>query len=93
MPILSELKEFLWAFNGQWLTRMSGPFTVPFTLLALFVPSSRLKLLFAVMAIACAAVSSFGVWAVEHRARLKAEEKPRVKKEDWAKLATEFAPE
>ena len=74
MPILREIGHFFAAFNGQWLTRMSGPLTVPFTLLALFVPSSRLKLLFSTMAIMCAVVASFGVWVVEHRARLSADE-------------------
>lgn len=73
MPTRREVYEFFLAFNGQWLTRMSGPLTVPFTLLALFVPSSRLKLLFSIMAIVCAVVSSFAVWAGEHRARIAAE--------------------
>jgi hypothetical protein len=97
MPTLREVGRFFIAFNGQWLTRMSGPLTVPFSLLALFVPSSRLKLLFSTMAIVCVAVSAFAVWVVEHRARLAAEEslgKNRGKElhysSEWKELAARF---
>jgi hypothetical protein len=97
MPIVREVGHFFMAFNGQWLTRMSGPLTVPFTLLALFLPSSRVKLLFSIMAIVCGVVSAFGVWVVEHRARLAAEGsigRTDGKKSDysseWKELAARF---
>jgi hypothetical protein len=91
MSTLREIKEFLWAFNGQWLTRMSGPMTVPFTAAALCVSMAKLKLLFAILAIACALVASFGVWVVEYRKRKALEENTPITKEDWAKLAAQFS--
>jgi hypothetical protein len=93
MPTIREIGYFFMAFNGQWLTRMSGPLTVPFTLLALFLPSSRLKLLFAIMAIVCAAVSSFALWAAEHRARIAAEgeaQKELHHSSEWKELSARF---
>lgn len=53
------------AVFGQWLTKMSGPLTVPFTILAFFVPQTWLKLLFATLAILSAGVSSYVIWAAE----------------------------
>lgn len=76
------IKAFLLSFGGQWLTKMSGPFTVPFAIAALFVPQTWQKALFACLAILCAAVSSYGIWAQERRrvneAHLKLESRPRI---------------
>ena len=69
----ATIKEFLRSFGGQWFTKMSGPLTVPFAVAALFVPQTWLKLLFALLAIVCAAVSSYGVWAADRNALIKSE--------------------
>jgi hypothetical protein len=61
------IKGFLKAFGANWVTKMSGPPTVPFTLAALFVPQAWLRTLFAVLAIVCAFVSSYAVWAAERK--------------------------
>jgi hypothetical protein len=60
-----SVKGFLRAFGDRWATKMSGPLTVPFALLALFVSGTWPKLLFAILAIVCGLVSSYGVWATE----------------------------
>jgi hypothetical protein len=57
--------DFLLAFGGQWFTMMSGPLSVPLACLALFVRQTALKLLFALLAVICAIVSSYGIWARE----------------------------
>lgn len=64
---LPTIKGFLSAFGANWFTKMSGPLTVPFTLAALFVPSTWLKALFAALAILCGAAASYAVWAAERR--------------------------
>lgn len=75
MPEKPSIKEFIKAFGDQWLTKMSGPLTVPFTLLAFFVPQTWLKLLFAALAILCAAVSAYIIWAKERIKFLEEEAK------------------
>lgn len=52
---------------------MSGPLSVPFTFLALFVPSTWLKLLFATLAALCAVSSSYLVWKTERKRYLTSE--------------------
>ncbi len=52
---------FLRAFGENWLTKMSGPLTVPFTLAALFVPA-YLKPIFAGLAITSGVFASYQVW-------------------------------
>jgi len=52
---------FLRAFGESWLTKMSGPLTVPFTLAALLLPG-LLKPIFAVLAITSGVFSSYHVW-------------------------------
>lgn len=59
------VKNFIRAFGGRWFTKMSGPLTVPFAIAALFWPNGPLKFLFAILAVACAAASSYGIWAHE----------------------------
>src|SRR5260370_41326556 len=44
---------------------MSGPLTVPFTAAAVFVESTRLKTLFAVLAATCVLFSCYWVWRQE----------------------------
>lgn len=58
---------FLRAFGGQWLTKMSGPLTVPFSIAAYFVPHTWAKALFGALAIVCAWVSAYKIWEVERK--------------------------
>lgn len=60
---------FLRAFGETWLTKMSGPLTVPFAIAALFM-SGYPRLIFAVLAMAAAVFSSYHVW---RRAKLDKE--------------------
>jgi hypothetical protein len=53
---------FLRAFGANWLTKMSGPLTVPFALAALFVTTQYLRVLFGLLAIVCGIVASYEVW-------------------------------
>jgi hypothetical protein len=63
---MRRLVQFVHAFSQDWLALMSGPPTVPLTLLAFFVSNNLLKILFASLAVVCAFVASFRVWAKEH---------------------------
>ena len=60
---------FLRAFGESWLTKMSGPLTVPFAIAALFM-SGYPRLIFAVLALAAGVFSSYHVW---RRAKLDKE--------------------
>lgn len=60
------IRRFLSAIGKDWFARMSGPLTVPFTILALFLPSSAAKILFAVLAVVAAIVTSYRVWKSEY---------------------------
>ena len=71
-----SFKGFILAFGANWFTKMSGPLTVPFTVGALFAPSTWAKALLAALAIVCGGVASYGVWAQE-RKKLCAEEEAR----------------
>jgi hypothetical protein len=59
MPDLGFI-AFLRVFGESWLTKMSGPLTVPFTIAALIAPNSY-RALFAVLAVVCG-VFSYHVW-------------------------------
>jgi len=61
------ITEFFRAFGANCFTQMSGPLTVPFTMTALFVPSTWLKALFAILAILCGASASYGIWTTERK--------------------------
>ncbi len=98
MPDLSRIKQFVAAFGGQWLTKMSGPLTVPLAIAALFVPHVWLRLLFALLAITCAIASAYGIWDRERRAKEQAiaalqsasQAKARDWAGDWKELAANF---
>jgi len=68
---MRRLAQFFKAFSGDWLALMSGPPTVPLTIAAFFVPNHLLRVLFGCLAVLCAFVASFRVWA---RERTKVEE-------------------
>jgi hypothetical protein len=60
------LLQFFKAFSEDWLAKMSGPPTVPLTIAAFFVPNRLLKILLGTLAVLCAVVASYRVWAKEH---------------------------
>jgi len=66
VPADAGFMAFLGAFGENWLTRMSGPLTVPFAIAALFAPGFY-KLLFATLAIVCGVSSSYEVWRNERK--------------------------
>ena|SRR5450631_1038061 len=64
-----HFKELLSAWWSHWLTRISGPATVPLAVLALYVSSHTLRALYAVL---CAGFTSYKIWLNE-RIALEAE--------------------
>ena len=54
-------RGFIRAFGTDWTTKMSGPATVPFTALAIFLPGYP-RWLFVSLAIVCVVYSSYQVW-------------------------------
>lgn len=65
----ATFRDFLRAFWGRWFTAMSGPLSVPFAALAVYVDSKWLKILFGLLAVICAVFASYWVW---RRAQLRA---------------------
>src|SRR6516162_6679145 len=65
-PIDTGFVAFLRSFGESWLTFMSGPLTVPFAIVAFFVPGLY-RLLFGVLAVASGVFSSYLVWRNERR--------------------------
>jgi hypothetical protein len=63
----TRFSTYLKAFFSDMLTGMSGPLSVPFALLALWVSSHTQKLLYASLAVLCALFASYRVWRNERR--------------------------
>ncbi len=79
-----KLQKFITAIASDWLARMSGPLTVPFTIAALFVSSADYRRLFAILAILAVFVTCYRVWASEYdRAEIEIakNEKPEIRGE------------
>jgi hypothetical protein len=94
---MPPIRRFLSAIFRDWFARMSGPLTVPFTILALLFPSAAAKSLFAMLAVIAASVTSYRVWRSEYdRAEylqgqlLKAEKQSPVTSADWKELSGKF---
>jgi hypothetical protein len=62
---------FLRAFGGRWFVAMSGPATVPFAIVALFVESTWAKTLFVLLAVMCAGFASYWVWHDERQRAIR----------------------
>lgn len=58
---------YLKAFSTDTLTAMSGPFSVPFAALALWVSSRSQKALWGCLAVSCAVFASYRVWRNERK--------------------------
>lgn len=61
-----HIGKFFIAIWSDWLARMSGPLTVPFTIAAFFVSSATYKALFGVLAILAGLVTCYRVWVKEY---------------------------
>lgn len=60
-----SINAFFRSFGGSWLTLMSGPLTIPFTLAAYFVSDALARVLFGALAITCFGLSSYLIWKKE----------------------------
>lgn len=61
----TRLRTYLAAFSGDWLTRMSGPLSVPFAAVAIWSSSQIQKVLWICLAVAAAVVGTYRVWRKE----------------------------
>jgi hypothetical protein len=59
------LRAFFAAFGHRWFTLMSGPLTVPFAGLAVYLDQIWQKTLFGVLAVLSAGITSYAVWRSE----------------------------
>jgi hypothetical protein len=59
------IRKFLGVIWYDWGARMSGIFTVPFTIAAVIVPSGHGRALFGTMAILAFIVTAYRIWADE----------------------------
>jgi hypothetical protein len=64
-----SFRNFIAAFRGHWLEAMSGSFSVPFAIGAVFVSSDAAKIVMLAMAFGGAWWAAYTVWAAERRAR------------------------
>jgi predicted nucleic acid-binding protein len=58
----SGITDFTRAMWGDWLTRMSGPFSVPLAVAAFFVTNDIAKILLGLTAFICFWVTAFLLW-------------------------------
>lgn len=63
MPNMGKLHKFFKAIWSDWLARMSGPLTVPFTLAAFVLPSNAARISFSALAVVAGLVTCYRVWA------------------------------
>lgn len=69
---------------SDWLARMSGPLTVPFTIASLFVSSADYRRLFALLAILAVLVTCYRTWANEYdraESEIAKNQKPEIRGE------------
>jgi hypothetical protein len=62
----NPMLRFLSAIWADWLARMSGPLTVPFTLAAFFLPSSIARISFTILAVIAGLVTCYRIWKAEY---------------------------
>ena len=65
------IRDYLRAFNTDWLTLMSSIPSVPLSVAALFVHPTTLRLLFGTMAVFCFVFASYRVWRIEREKNLE----------------------
>jgi len=68
-----SIRNFIAAFRGHWLQAMSGGFSVPFAIGAVFVSSGAAKIVMLAMAFGGAWWAAYTVWAAERETVKRAE--------------------
>jgi hypothetical protein len=61
----SNFWNYLKAFRHHWATEMSGAFSVPFTIAALY-SQGRERFVYGLLAISAFVYASYRIWAIEH---------------------------
>jgi len=74
---LTTIKDFTRAMLGDWLARMSGPFSVPAAALAFWVSNETTKILFGVTAFVCLWVTAYRLWKSEHDKLVERDQRKR----------------
>jgi hypothetical protein len=69
------VRKYLGEFLETWASRVSGGLSVPFAIVALFVPSIWAKVPFLGLAMVCLGVASYQVWRKEWKRAEEAERK------------------
>jgi hypothetical protein len=78
------------AILSDWGSRMSGPLTVPLTILAFYVSNHAYKVLYASLALLCGFLTAFAVWLKE-RERYESEVASHSLRSEWQSLQGKFA--
>jgi hypothetical protein len=63
---LASITDFTRALLGDWLTRMSGPLSVPAAVAAFWVQNDTAKILLGLTAFVCIWVTAYRLWKHEH---------------------------
>jgi hypothetical protein len=63
---IAAIGDFTRAMLGDWLARMSGPFSVPIAIAAPWAPNDVVKILLGVTAFVCVWVTAYRLWKSEH---------------------------
>jgi hypothetical protein len=72
-------RNFVRAFGERWFVAMSGPLSVPLTMIAFFVENKPAKIFLYVTAVGCAVFAAYWVWRVQYQRAKKLEERLRPK--------------
>jgi len=67
---MAKLKLFFGSMFSEWGTRLSGPASVPFTILALWVSSPVQKVAYGLLAVVLGFFTAFTVWLKEHNEKI-----------------------
>jgi hypothetical protein len=72
---MGKLREFFGIMFSEWGSGLSGPASVPFTVLALFSPNSVQKIAYASLAVLLGLFSSYRIWLRENHRAIFAEKR------------------
>lgn len=61
----ARLRDFFLAFREHWFAAMSGGFSVPFTVAAVFSDNKYAQIIFAILAFSSAWFAAYRVWRIE----------------------------
>lgn len=62
-----SLKEFCLVFWGDWGAKVSGVFSVPFTVATLLADSTKTKLIWGALAISAMIAAAYRIWSIERK--------------------------